>query len=131
MTLDQIKLTVDGALDRQLPTIAAAQASYLKAHGKFAQVLPTHSVLPKDGAETAPDRLDRHPAKQAESARALGQWPDVMMAGLEITQRVGPSGKSYLVEARFERLGAEYLRVQEFSEAGKLNDTGWQRLIKP
>jgi len=97
MTAEEIRGTVDTRLVGRWSEIQQAQAGYHATHGRYAQGLLTHSSIPADGVEAAPDRKHAKPTDQAESWEQLSNLPATMMSALRLDVYDGPEGVGYVV----------------------------------
>ena len=127
MTARQIQDAIDGGLEAQWAEILRRQAEYRSAHGRYFQGLPTHTEVPADGAEVAPDRLGAHPTDQAEDWQAMG-WPTAG-AGKSLARidtYDGPQGTGFALTLRV-RIGPDVWgrAVQEGPENWRAHD--WRK----
>lgn len=89
---------IGAALADRFAEIVLAQSAFFDANGRYAQLLPTHSVIPADGEFRAPDR--RTYASEADAITAwdsLGELPEQMQSCLRIDAYGGPRGHGYEV----------------------------------
>lgn len=109
MTKDEILAEIDTRLAGRFGELSAAQDAYYAAHGRYAQGLDTHSTLPADGIEAAPDRSAAHPTDQAESWADLGSLPAAMLSRLRMDVYESPQGHGYVVVSEV-RIAGELCR---------------------
>ena len=89
---------IDQTLDARWDDIVAAQSVFFTANGRYAQLLPTHSAVPQDGAFVAPDRASYSSAQDAiEAWNDLGSLPETMQSCLRIDNYGGPLGQGCVV----------------------------------
>lgn len=99
-TLAQIQTAIDTRLANQWSILVQVQNNYFAAHGRYAQGLRTHSIIPSEGNEATADRLNARPTDQAESwndlAAANGfSFPATNIATVQITPYVSPLGQGW------------------------------------
>ncbi len=88
----QIRTQVDNALATLWGAFQNKQDTYFANHGRYYQLILTHSVTPADGNSVVPDQLNLKPHYEAQSAQDLGiNIPSVPFA-LECHQYVTPDG---------------------------------------
>lgn len=114
-------------LDTFRTTFHPMQVAYAAAHaGRFFQGLATHSAIPQDGAEVAPDGLDTRPAYQAETWRDLFglTFPNTLPFSLECHQYVNQAGqRGYFVVIRARVQGVTWRRSRGIgAESAQFND---------
>ncbi len=114
MTLSQIRNAVDAKLVAVWPSVVAHQAAYFAAHGRYWQGLASTSILPQDGVETAPDRLNDAPAYQGFAwAQAFPSLPATLPMCIWIDQYVTPELVcGYEAHVAVRVLGVRYERSQ-------------------
>jgi hypothetical protein len=92
MTLETLLAEIDAAAATHIAAWKPVQESYRAQHGRYMQVLLSHSVIPADGAATLPDRLAQAPHYQQESLAAMGFAATPLKAAFSVDQHVGPRG---------------------------------------
>lgn len=111
--MNEILNTIDERLKLLLPLIEQGQAAYLSQQGVYFQGPVTHSVIPADGAEVAPDRLGYRLTDQTTTwiDVAGDSFPAMTLSAIEIHQSVGPQGLGWMVIVSTELAGVQYQRV--------------------
>ena len=92
MTREELFSEIDAATDLRLATWVPVQEAYRAQHGRYMQVVCSHSTIPADGNATTPDRLADSPTDQAESLAALGFAADPLTAAFQADTHGGPDG---------------------------------------
>lgn len=119
--------SIDQTLEARWADIVAAQDAFFAAHGRYAQLLPTHSTIPQDGVFAAPDRANYgSPEDAIEAWDDLGQLPETMQSCLRIDNYGGPEGQGYMVIVqvilagtiwqRTTAVGSESMRSHDWKE---------------
>ena len=106
MTREEIQAEIDRRFELQRPYIESVQAQYFATHGRYFQGLSTHSVMPADGVEIAPDRGLERPSDQAEGWLDVGQLPAQMLSQMEINVYDSSIGRGYFVVLEFRWEGS-------------------------
>lgn len=86
---------IDAYTQATLATWVPVQEMYRVEHGRYMQVLRSHSVIPADGEATVPNRLAMAPHYQQESLAALGFAAEPLTAAFEVDQFSGPDGQGW------------------------------------
>ncbi len=111
MTIEEIFEAIDGAIAERWGLITAQQEAYLAATSRYWQGLETHSVIPADGAATAPDLAGQTPTDLPISWLDMRGLPPEMSAALRCDAYAGPQGKGYVLTASVEIEGVLYERA--------------------
>ena len=114
MTMQQVRDAVDANWASFAATLQTKQATYLGAHGRYFQGLPSHTATPADGNDAAPDSLTATPSYQTDSWASLGGFPATTKSVIECHQYDGPLGKGYLVFLTVLVGGRRWRRAIEF-----------------
>lgn len=105
--------------------VADREAAYLAINGRYFQGIRTHSPVPADGSEGAPDR-SRKPTDQAEDWNAAGfVLPAAMPASLAIHVYDGPQGKGYTAILEVLVAGKRWRRVESFGPEAAHRTRSW------
>lgn len=108
MTTEEIFAAIDLAISSRWELIIAQQEAFLAATGSYWQGLETHSVIPANGAATAPDLAGQTPTDQPFSWLDMQGLPPEMSAALRCDIYAGPMGKGYVLTASVEVDGVFY-----------------------
>lgn len=120
----------DTFLNDFLAHIAARQDAYSAIHGKYFQGISTHSVVPADGFETAPD-LSVKPTDQAEDWDDIGFiLPDTLPCAVEIHTYDGPLGKGYDVILTVEVNGQKWQRAKSTGPEAHYRVHAWYEVVE-
>lgn len=95
MTLQEHLSAIDAATEVHLETWVPVQEWYRAQHGRYMQVLCSHSVIPADGNATVPDRLAEAPHDQRESIAAMGFGAEPLTAAFAVDAHDGPEGQGW------------------------------------
>jgi hypothetical protein len=122
---------IDARLAQLLPLIEQGQEDYLAQAGVYFQGPVTHSVVPADGAEVEPDRLDYQLSDQAATWLdvAGGRFPATTMSAIEVHQSEGPDGLGWKVIVSTAINGVTYQRVIGYEADARLT-VGWYEVIE-
>ena len=133
LTLKEVRDKANEILAPIWRAIQDRQAAYYAAHGCYWQGFITHSAIPADGVDVAPDRLLLHPTDQRETWVDVGlELPNIPFAikvdvykGPNITEEF-PTGEGYsatvyvryqgTLYSRTAQHGPEIWRVEEWRE---------------
>lgn len=115
MADQDVRDSIDAAAAQLVPVISGAQAAYRNTHNRYAQLLPTHTTPPADGAYVAPDNLAARPSYQDVDGEVLAN-----LAGLPATMQCSCSCDQYTAYA-----GQGFVLRMEVVLSGVL----WRRLI--
>lgn len=88
---------IDDRVEELLGYIAAKQGECLTEYGTYFQSLPTHTVLPRDGAVVQPDNLNAKPSDQEPSWADVGYPIANPVASTRIDTYSGIYGIGYIV----------------------------------
>lgn len=96
----QIIANIETRLANQWPVLVNVQNRYFNRHGRYAQGLRTHTILPSEGVDAAADRLNARPTDQAESWNDLAtengfSFPATNIAALQIDAYNGLEGHGW------------------------------------
>lgn len=97
MTPQELRTEIDSRLNAQLQMIATKQEQFKGVYGIYFQLMPTHSVIPADGEERAPDQTGNKPHYQALSGADMGGVPEQAMSSTKIDAYQGPLGQGYAI----------------------------------
>ncbi|MFN3652224.1 MAG: hypothetical protein ACK47B_21815 [Armatimonadota bacterium] len=118
-----IRDAISARLTAQWSYILSCQETYFAAHGRYAQGLRTHSEIPADGQELAPDLGMERPTDQAECWIDLAMLPGSMLSAMEIDVYEGPQGHGFVVRLLVVLNGQLWvLERQHGPEAGRDRD---------
>jgi hypothetical protein len=102
----------DQRLSLLWPDLLDAQIKHHTAHGKYFQGLRTHSAIPEDGQNSAPDRLSSHPTDQSTSwSDFLTVSPSELPMSLGINVYSGHYGEGFVVIMDVVESGAHYRKA--------------------
>jgi len=111
----ELMAKVDSLIVQFLPTAISWQTTYSATHGgRFFQGLRSHSVIPADGADVAPDQLASHPTDQADTLASFwngGRLPSKTPFAVTVNVYDGPDGRGFEVVISFVSGGVTYVRV--------------------
>lgn len=129
MTAEEIRVEIDNRLTALLGMIGEKQAQFKAQYGIYFQLLPTHSVVPADGAELAPDQATIKPDYQALSGADMGGLPEMAMSSTRIDTYQGAQGQGYVITSsvmlggelweRSVNVGPEGWRVRAWEKVGE------------
>lgn len=111
MTREELLAEIDAATEVRLATWLPVQESYRAEHGRYMQVVRSHSVTPADGSATVPDRLADSPYYQQESLASLGFGDDPLTAAFSVDQHEGPDGQGWTLWLYVAWEGVEWTRA--------------------
>jgi hypothetical protein len=129
--VDELLGEIDDRLALLLPLIEAGQEGYISQNGIYFQGPVTHSAVPADGAEAAPDRLEYHLSDQVATWLdvAGGRFPATTMSAIEVHQSVGPDGPGWRAIVRTRIAGRLYQRVVGYGADMRLT-RGWHEVVE-
>lgn len=112
------------------PTIQTRQTTYKSLRGRYFQGLITHSVLPEDETEAAPDRLDAKPAGQLESWNdVFTNFPATLPFAIEIhTYNDRKGNEGYIIVITLHINNRRWKRRHAFGGNPEQFITGWEPL---
>lgn len=102
MTLQELQQEIDRRFELQKLYIQSVQSGYFESRSRYFQGLSTHSAIPADGQELAPDLGLEKPIDQAETWLDVGQLPAQMLSQMEINVYHSQQGHGYFVVLRFQ-----------------------------
>lgn len=126
-TAQQIRDQVDAKLANLWTAIQTKENSYFAANGRYFQGLKTHTLTPKDGAETTPDVGTKTPHYQPDP------WPlairnTAMPMTLEIHQYVTPDGTAGYQASVTVQIGADIWERTAQVGPETYRQHGWQKV---
>lgn len=111
MTPQEVRDEIDLRVTAAWAAIQGAQAAYFAGHGHYWQGLPSHSSIPANGAEVAPDLAGESPSDQNETWSDMGLLPALTLSRLRMDVYAGPAGPGYALISEVELGGAIWERV--------------------
>jgi hypothetical protein len=110
-TLNEVRDTVNSWLAARWPLLVERQEAYFTIHARYFQGLWTHSVVPDDGAEIAPDQRTSKPGDQQARWADFFSLPDVLPCALRIDVYEGDQGHGWTATVRVRVAGTIYQRI--------------------
>jgi hypothetical protein len=101
-TLEETRATIKAAIDSYWDAIAAAQQSRLANKGTYLQRIRTHSTVPQDGIQSAPDQLENTPSDESETGQEYFTFPAQTYTAITINVSDGPTGKTFTCIFEFD-----------------------------
>lgn len=122
-----IRYKVDLRIVALWADIQSVQSDYHATHGRYWQGLRTHSVIPANGGEDAPDIGTTTPTDQPDV------WPGVLVANalpmaLTIDTYDGPAGQGYIARLYVQAIGNVYMRSAQVG-AESWHAHGWRLVV--
>jgi hypothetical protein len=122
-----VRDSANGDIDGLVSSIAALQVSYFSTNGKYWQGLATHSAIPADAAEVAPDMLGDAPSDQVETWEDFGvSLPGTTCVCLHVDTYNGSSGHGYVVRGQVVLDGTTYNRSVNVGPDYSHSTDGWE-----
>jgi hypothetical protein len=117
---------IDAYIQTTLSTWVPVQEMYRAQHGRYMQVLRSHSVIPADGEYLVPDQLHLAPHYQQESLQALGFAADPLTAAFSVDQHGGPDGLGWTLSVYVTIADATW--VKRYGHGAHSSSSGWHGL---
>jgi hypothetical protein len=111
MTREEHLSNIDAATNLRLATWVPVQEAYRAQHGRYMQVLCSHSTIPADGNATVPDRLAEAPYYQQQAIADLGFSAEPLTAAFAVDQHEGPDGQGWTLSIFTNWAGVTYQRA--------------------
>lgn len=122
MTRQELLAEIDAATQSRLAVWQPIQEQYRAQHGRYMQVLCTHSVYPADGNATVPDRIAEAPYYQQESLSAMGFTADPLTAAFAVDQCSGPDGNGWTLRVMVVWQGVTWAKTHAFGSGTTAHD---------
>jgi hypothetical protein len=130
----EIVAAMDARLETPLAGIHEIQSAYYAEHGRFAQLLVSHSAVPVEGVEADADRLTQKPTDESESWASLAAkqgvvLPATLPAAVEVHTYDGPHGKGFQILLHAVVEGKPWYKCMNHGPEG-WREQDWKEIVR-